>query len=131
MRPFSLLLGATLIASPVVLLTPVATVQSLAQANDSVVMFRSQFTTKGRIYWLFARRYQDGAVSLHISRPGYREVRDLPQLKNEFIRKIQQYEKPQTAYQIQVSEGNGTAPITVYRLNVADPDNPILTKLSR
>lgn len=131
----SFLLTATLIASPAVLLTPVATgqtlAQTLAQADDSVVMFRSQFTTQGRVYWLFARRYLDGSVSLHISRPGYREVKDLPQLENEFIRKIQQNPRLQTTYQIQVSEGNGNAPITVYRLNVADPNNPILTKLSR
>lgn len=99
--------------------------QRLQELDRFVVFYKSEFIANGQRYWLSAARYQDGAAILCISRPNFNQVRPVSELPLEFISNIRKDPKRNGVFIVTVREGNGSAaPITVYRLDVTNPNRP-------
>ena len=99
--------------------------QRLPELDRFVVFYKSEFIANGQRYWLSAARYQDGAAILCISRPNFNQIRSVSELPLEFISNITKDPKRNGVFIVTVHEGNGpTAPITVYRLDVSNPNKP-------
>jgi hypothetical protein len=104
--------------------------QRLQLIDRFTVFYQSAFKTNGKIYWLYAVRYQDGAVLLCVSKPNFSEPKALEELQYQFIRKIVRSRSNNSIFLITVAEGNGRNPvITDYTLDLQNPSKPLLTKL--
>jgi hypothetical protein len=104
------------------------------QQDGAFVNYRSEFKANRQSYWFTAARYRDGAVILCLSKPNFKEARLLSasQLQNQFIRKITKAPNSNTVFLVTVAEGNGSpAPLTEYRLNLSNPNKPVVTQLRR
>ncbi len=107
--------------------------QKLQQAG-AFVNYQSEFKANRQSYWFSAARYQDGAVILCLSKPNFKEAKALSasELQNQFIRKIVKAPNSNAVFLITVAEGNGNpVPLTEYRLNLSNPNKPIVTRLPR
>lgn len=107
--------------------------QQLNEYDKFTVFYKSEFQTKGKTYWFYSARYQDGSVISCVSKPGFKQSRPLNELKpiqNNFIQKITKDPRNKTAFLIITREGNGSyVPMIQYRLTLSTPSNPTLTKL--
>jgi hypothetical protein len=106
--------------------------QRLEQSDRFLLFYKSEFRANRQTYWFSAARYQDGAVLFCISKPNFNEAKPLSvkELQYQFIDKIVQGSNSTTTFIITVAEGNGAAvPLTDYRLNLSNPNRPILTRL--
>lgn len=106
--------------------------QRLQAPDRAFVNYQSEFRANRQSYWFSAARYQDGAVILCISKPNFKEVKPLNtgQLQNQFIRKIVKAPNTNSVFLITVAEGNGSSvPLTEYRLNLSNPNKPVVTRL--
>lgn len=105
--------------------------QRLPELDRFVVFYKSEFNTNGQRYWLSAARYQDGAAILCISRPNFNQPRPVSEFPIEFISNLTKDRKSNSVFIVTVHEGNGSAaPITVYRLNVTNPNRPVVSEQS-
>jgi hypothetical protein len=107
--------------------------QQLPQLERYTIFFRNEFTTKGQKYLFYSARYQDGGVTLCISKPNFNQPKPLnqPKIQANFIEKIVRDTKNKTAFIITVREGNGfDTPMTNYGLDFSNVDRPKLTSLS-
>lgn len=108
--------------------------QALQQNDRFLVFYKTEFRANRQSYWFSAARYQDGAALFCISKPYFKEPRLLSvrQIQYEFIDKIVRDSQRNAAFLITVAEGNGSnPPMTVYRLNLINPNKPVLTLLRR
>ncbi|MBD1879766.1 hypothetical protein [Coleofasciculus sp. FACHB-T130] len=108
--------------------------QALRQDDRFVVFYKTEFRANRQKYWFSAARYQDGAALFCISKPYFKEPRPLGvrQIEDQFIDKIVKASNSNAAFLITVAEGNGSnPPMTVYRLNLINPNKPVLTLLRR
>lgn len=105
--------------------------QRLRELDRFVVFYKSEFSTNGQRYWLSAARYQDGAAILCISRPNFNQPRPVTEFPIEFISNLTKDRKSNSVFIVTVHEGNGSAaPITVYRLDVTNPNRPVVSQQS-
>lgn len=103
--------------------------QRLQQVDRFFVFYKSEFRANGQRYWLSAARYQDGSAILCISRPNFNQSRPLTELQNQFISNITREPKNNGVFIVTVREWNGSnVPITVYRLDVTNPNSPLLRR---
>jgi len=108
--------------------------QSLQQDDRFLVFYKNEFRANRQSYWFSAARYQDGAAIFCISKPYFKEPRllSVTQIQYQFIDKIVKDYNRNAAFIITVAEGNGSnPPMTVYRLNLINPNKPVLTPLRR
>ncbi|MFB2917756.1 hypothetical protein [Aerosakkonema funiforme] len=108
--------------------------QSLPQDDRFTIFYSSQIRSNSQNNWFYAGRYQDGAVIFCISRPDFREARTLSasQIQNQFIDKIVKVPNRNATFIVTVAEGNGgRVPLTDYRLDLNNPNRPVLTRLRR
>ncbi|MEH2114347.1 hypothetical protein [Nostoc sp.] len=107
--------------------------QQLSKSDLFSIFYKLEFQTKGKTYWFYSGRYQDGAAIFCISQPGFKQPRPLNELKPiqfNFIEKITKDPGKKTAFLIITREGNGSyVPMIQYRLTLSTPDKPVLTKL--
>jgi len=98
------------------------------------VRYRRPFQSSGgEEYWFVIGQYADGSSLLCSTKPGYAQGQrlELPQLQIHFIGQISQ-EGNSSSFVIDHQDGNGRAVlITRYRLSLANPSNPSLTKLKQ
>lgn len=95
------------------------------------VDFRRNIETAGQSYWFSLARAIDGSAIFCLTQPNYNEgqLLSVKQLQNQFIREIKQ-ESKETSFLITVAYGNGLrVPLVQFRLNLAKPMEPKLTKL--
>ena len=108
--------------------------QRVAEAwNTWRVDERHPFQAGGQTYWLVIAKYQDGASRLCMTRPGFIQGKPLsvPQLQSQYFNRIFQ-EGTSSSFLIDHRDGNErTVLITRYRLNLANPSNPKLTRLKQ
>jgi hypothetical protein len=105
--------------------------QRLPELDKFVVFYKSEFRANNQTYWLSAARYQDGAAILCISRPNFNQPRPVSEFPVEFISNITKDPKSNGVFSVRVHEGNGpAAPITVYRLDVTNPNRPVVRQQS-
>jgi hypothetical protein len=103
--------------------------QRLPELDRFVVFYKSEFRANGQSYWLSAARYQDGAAILCISRPNFNQPRPVTEFPIEFISSITKDPKINSVFIVTVHAGNGpAAPITVYRLNLTNPNRPVVSQ---
>lgn len=103
----------------------------LPEDDRFIVFYKSEFIAKGQRYWLSAAQYQDGAGILCLSKPNFQQARRLKELALEFISSITKDPKTNGIFLVKVHEGNGpSAPTTVYRLDVTNPNKPIVRQQS-
>ncbi len=108
--------------------------QALPQDDRFTIFYSSQIRVNGQDYWFYAGRYQDGAAIFCISRVNFREASTLSarQIQYQFIEKIVKVPNRNATFIVTVAEGNGSpVPLTDYRLNLNNPNRPILTRLRR
>lgn len=106
--------------------------QQLPITDKAIVFYKSEFSVKGQQYLLSAARYQDGATLFCLSKPNFLQSNPLANaeaIQNQFIDKIVKISNENSAFLIRVREGNGSnVPTTTYRLNLSNPNRPILAK---
>jgi hypothetical protein len=108
--------------------------QALSLYDRFNVFYSSQIRANAQDYLFYAGRYQDGAAIFCISRPGFREARTLSarQIQNQFIDKIVKVRNRNATFIVTVAEGSGSpVPLTDYRLDLNNPNRPVLTRLRR
>ena len=106
--------------------------QGLPQIERFTVFYQEEFSTQNKTYWLYAGRYQDGAVILCVSEPNFNQARELSteSLQFQFIENISQDSNKNSTFLITVREGNGrNLKLTDYRLDLVNPNQPALTRL--
>ncbi|MCB8780228.1 hypothetical protein L2E71_22250 [Planktothrix agardhii 1032] len=106
--------------------------QDLPQIERFTVFYQEEFSSQNKTYWLYAGRYQDGSVIFCISEPNFNQARELnaEPLQFQFIENISQDSNNNSTFLITVREGNGrNAPLTNYRLDLVNPNQPVLTRL--
>lgn len=106
--------------------------QDLPRSERFTVYYQATFSSQNRTYWLYAGRYQDGAVIFCISEPNFNQARELnaEPLQFQFIENITQDSNKNSTFLITVREGNGrNPPLTNYRLDLVNPSQPVLTRL--
>jgi hypothetical protein len=103
--------------------------QRLSQIEKFFVFYKSEFRTNNQSYWLSAARYQDGAAILCISRPYFKQAKLVKEIPIGFISTITKDLSRNGVFLVTVREGNGrNVPITVYRLDVINPNKPLVSK---
>jgi len=109
--------------------------QALAQDDRFTLFYRSQFRANNQDYWFYAGRYQDGAAIFCISKPNFSDPKPLSErleIQYHFIENIVKVSNMNAAFLVTVREGNGSGvPLTDYRLNLSNPNRPVLTRLRR
>ena len=107
--------------------------QGLPQIERFTVFYQEEFSSiQNKTYWLYAGRYQDGAVILCVSEPNFNQARELSteSLQFQFIENISQNFNKNSTFLITVRESNGRNPkLTDYRLDLVNPNQPALTRL--
>ncbi|MDB9311622.1 hypothetical protein PN462_00810 [Spirulina sp. CS-785/01] len=106
---------------------------NLEQIDRFTVFYGRKFTTNNQTYWLYASRYQDGAVLFCVSRPDFVQPQPIQaeEINAQFIEKIEQNGNNSPSFDIQVRMGNGgRSPLLDYRLDLSNPDRPTVTPLS-
>ena len=103
--------------------------QRLPKIEKFLVFYKSEFRANSQSYWLSAARYQDGAAILCISRPGFKQASIVKDFPVSFISTIAKDTNSKGVFIVTVREGNGlNVPITVYQLDVTDPNRPRVIK---
>lgn len=103
--------------------------QRLPQIEKFLVFYKSEFRANSQNYLLSAARYQDGAAILCISRPDFKQARAVNEIPIAFISSIVKDTNRNEVFIVTVREGNGlNVPITVYRLDVTNPNRPRVIK---
>lgn len=103
--------------------------QRLPKIEKLLVFYKSEFRANQQNYWLSAARYQDGAAILCISRQDFRQATRVKDFPVSFISTIAKDTNSKGVFIVTVREGNGlNVPITVYRLDVTNPNRPIVIK---
>ncbi|CAD5985268.1 hypothetical protein [Planktothrix agardhii] len=106
--------------------------QDLPQIERFTVFYQQEFSSQNQTYWLYVGRYQDGAVIFCVSEPNFNQARELnaEPLQFQFIENISQDSNNNSTFLITVREGNGrNAPLTDYKLDLVNPNQPVLTRL--
>ena len=106
--------------------------QDLPQIERFTVFYQEEFSSQNQTYLLYAGRYQDGSVIFCVSEPNFNQARELnaEPLQFQFIENISQDSNNNSTFLITVREGNGrNAPLTNYRLDLVNPNQPVLTRL--
>jgi len=106
--------------------------QDLPQIERFTVFYQEEFSSQNKTHWLYAGRYQDGGVIFCISEPNFNQARELnaEPLQFQFIENISQDSNNNSTFLITVREGNGrNAPLTDYKLDLVNPNQPVLTRL--
>jgi hypothetical protein len=106
--------------------------QDLPQIERFTVFYQEEFSSQNKTHWLYAGRYQDGGVIFCISEPNFNQAIELnaEPLQFQFIENISQDSNNNSTFLITVREGNGrNAPLTDYRLDLVNPNQPVLTRL--
>lgn len=106
--------------------------QDLPQIERFTVFYQEGFSSQNQNYWLYAGRYQDGAVLFCVSEPNFNQARELnaEPLQFQFIENITQDSSQKSTFLITVREGNGRNPqLTNYKLDLVNPSQPVLTRL--
>lgn len=106
---------------------------NLQQIDRFVVFYSRKFTTNNQTYWLYATRYQDGAVLFCVSRPNFVQPQliQAEEISFQFIEKIDQNGNNSPNFHVQVRHGqNINVPLSDYRLNLTNPARPKVTPLS-
>jgi hypothetical protein len=106
--------------------------QDLPQIERFTVFYQEEFSSQNKTHWLYAGRYQDGGVIFCISEPNFNQARELnaEPLQFQFIENISQDSNNNSTFLITVREGNGrNAPLTNYRLDLVNPNQPVLIRL--
>lgn len=106
--------------------------QDLPQIERFTVYYQEEFTSENQTYWLYAGQYQDGAVIFCVSKPNFNQAIELnaEPLQFQFIENISQDSNNNSTFLITVREGNGiNPPLTDYRLDLVNPNQPVLTRL--
>ncbi len=103
--------------------------QRLPKIEKFFVFYKSEFRVNSQGYWLSAARYQDGGAILCISRPDFKQASIVKGFPVSFISTIVKDTNKNGVFIITVREGNGlNVPITVYQLDVTDPNRPKVIK---
>ncbi len=108
--------------------------QDLPKIERFPVFYQAEFSTQNQLYWFYAGRYQDGGVIFCVSEPNFNQAGELnaQELQFQFIENIQQDSTNPANFMITVAEGNGrNVPLVNYKLELSDPDEPILTRLGQ
>jgi len=106
--------------------------QDLPQIERFTVFYQEEFSSQNQTYLLYAGRYQDGGVIFCVSEPNFNQAIELnaEPLQFQFIENISQDSNNNSTFLITVREGNGrNAPLTNYRLDLVNPNQPVLTRL--
>jgi hypothetical protein len=106
--------------------------QDLSQIERFTVFYQEEFSSQNKTHWLYAGRYQDGSVIFCVSEPNFNQAIELnaEPLQFQFIENISQDSNNNSTFLITVREGNGrNAPLTNYRLDLVNPNQPVLTRL--
>ena len=106
--------------------------QDLPQIERFTVFYQEEFSSQNKTHWLYAGRYQDGSVIFCVSEPNFNQAIELnaEPLQFQFIENISQDSNNNSTFLITVREGNGrNAPLTDYRLDLVNPNQPVLTRL--
>lgn len=105
--------------------------QRLPKIEKFLVFYKSEFRANGKNYWLSAARYQDGGAILCISKPDFRQASIVKDFPISFIESIAKDTNRSREFIVTVLEGNGrNVPITLYRIDVTNPNRPIVNKQS-
>lgn len=103
----------------------------LVKTEKFLVFYKSEFKANEQSYWLSAARYQDGAAIVCISKPDFKQARLVKEIPISFISTITKDTNKNGLFIVTVREGNGrNVPITVYRLDVTNPNRLIVSKQS-
>jgi tetratricopeptide (TPR) repeat protein len=89
-----------------------------------------EFYSQHNQYWLYAGRYQDGAVQLCLSSKDYQNPKPLSasKIQRHFIQSIIQDTQQEEIFYITLREGNGPgAGVQTYKLNLKNPHSPTIT----
>lgn len=105
----------------------------LSESDKFAIFYKSEFRSGSNVYWFYSGRYQDGSAIVCVAKPNFHQPRPLSELKKiqfNFIDKISKDPKHKAAFLVTVHEGNGSrVPVIQYRLDLSNPDKPVLTKL--
>ena len=98
------------------------------------VFYGRKFTANNENYWLYAARTGDGSVQFCISQPNFvnPQVINADEISYQFIESINQAGDNNPTFTVQVREGQNTnSPFIDYRLNLSNPNQPIVTLIRR
>lgn len=105
---------------------------NLDPIDKFAVTYTSEFIAQGERYWLSAATYQDGAAIFCISRPDFVEAKplDTSELIYQFVESIVIDTNSDAVFIVTIREGqNYPVPLTDYRLDLSNPERPIVTRL--
>jgi hypothetical protein len=107
--------------------------QSLPRNDRYTIFYMSKFIARGQSYLFLAARYQDGAgilCTFNVQKERSQLI-NLSQVKNQFIRsEISKDSTKNAVFIVPVAAGNGLrVTITDYKLDLNNPEKPILTVL--
>ncbi|MBD2579739.1 hypothetical protein [Oscillatoria sp. FACHB-1406] len=97
------------------------------------VFYGRKFIVNNQTYWLYAAQYQDGSAIFCVSRPDFNRPQMIrsEEINNHFIEKVEQDGNNNPMFYVQVREGqNSNVPLVNYRLNLSNPNRPVVTYLS-
>jgi hypothetical protein len=81
---------------------------------------------------LYVARYTDGAAIFCVSQPDFKQARliSTSEIDGQFIDKIEQNLNQSSMFIVRVIQGQNTgAPFVDYRLDLSNPDRPVITFL--
>lgn len=106
---------------------------NLEQLERFTVFYKGEFMSNEEIYWLYAGRYQDGAVLLCVSQPDYLQPQplNLPELQFNFIDSVNKQTDSDRTFVIEVRSGNGLNTTTnFYQIDLTNIDQPDVQLIS-
>jgi len=94
------------------------------------IFYSRKFTANGKPYWLYVARYTDGAAMFCVSKPDFKQARliSTSEISGQFIEKVEQNSNQSSMFIVRVIQGQNTgAPFVDYRLDLSNPDRPVIT----
>jgi hypothetical protein len=108
----------------------------LERLERFTVFYNSEFISNEQTYWLYAGRYQDGAVLLCVSLPDYLEPQplNLPDLQFNFIDSVTKQTDSDRTFIIEVRKGNGfsrdnTSFSQFYQIDLTNLEQPAVQEI--
>ncbi|AFZ25357.1 hypothetical protein Cylst_3194 [Cylindrospermum stagnale PCC 7417] len=99
------------------------------------LLTRKHFITNRKEYFLTVVHFQDGTAVLCITQSNYRYMKKLnnvQKIQGQIIYQVVQKTKRNATFLITLKERNrSNVPITVYHLNLNNPDKPVVTLVKR
>lgn len=109
----------------------------LERLERFTVFYNEEFISNEQTYWLYAGRYQDGAVLLCVSLPDYLESQplNLPDLQFNFIDSVTKQTDSDRTFIIEVRNGNGfsrdnTSFSKFYQIDLTNLEQPDVQEIN-